>query len=65
MRGRVLGEDWELMQILKYNFFKANRLVDQAFGKQAASETGGMDTAGYYSESPVHNLESILVFMAF
>ena len=30
----------------------------------ADSATGGMDTAGYYSESPVHDLEPILVFMA-
>ena len=51
------------MQTLKYNFFYANSLVDQLVGKQADSETGGMDTVGYYTASPVHNMGSILFFM--
>ena len=51
------------MKVLKYNFFEANRLVNRLFGKQVDSPTGGMDTASYYSESPLHNMGPIFFFM--
>ena len=54
----------ELMQILKYNFFYASQFADWVFGKQSALSNTGLDTAGYYCESTVHNMGSVIVFLA-
>ena len=53
----------ELLQVLTFNFFHAKQLVSWLFGKEAALKATGLDSAGYYSESPLHNLGSLFVFM--
>ena len=47
------------MQTLTFNFFKARQVVSWLVGKEAAAKDTGMDTAGYYSELPLHNLGSV------